>query len=100
MGLVVAVVAALVVGRRIVDGAAAADRALRIPVIAYMGAISAMVTFAFGTAVFFAIVGALLFFISDAVLGWTRFVSQFSRSRQLVMVTYHLGQMGLVLALI
>jgi len=99
-GLVIAGIAALVVGRRIVGGAAAADPALRVPVIAYMAAISAMVTFAFGTGVFFAIVGALLFFVSDAVLGWTRFVSEFARSRQLVMVTYHLGQMGLVLALI
>jgi uncharacterized membrane protein YhhN len=99
-GLVIAGSAALVVGRRIVGGAAAADPALRVPVIAYMAAISAMVTFAFGTGVFFAIVGALLFFVSDAVLGWTRFVSEFARSRQLVMITYHLGQMGLVLALI
>jgi len=99
-GLVIAGIAALVVGRRIVGGAAAADPALRVPVIAYMAAISAMVTFAFGTGVFFAIVGALLFFVSDAVLGWTRFVGEFARSRQLVMITYHLGQMGLVLALI
>ncbi len=99
-GLVVAGIAALIVGRRIVGGAATADSALRVPVIAYMAAISAMVTFAFGTGVFFAIAGALLFFVSDAVLGWTRFVSEFARSRQLVMVTYHLGQMGLVLALI
>jgi uncharacterized membrane protein YhhN len=99
-GLVIAGIAALVFGRRIVGGAAAADPALRVPVIAYMAAISAMVTFAFGTGVFFAIVGALLFFVSDAVLGWTRFVSEFARSRQLVMITYHLGQVGLVLALI
>jgi len=99
-GLVIAGIAALVVGRRIVGGAAAADPALRVPIIAYMAVISAMVTFAFGTGVFFAIVGALLFFVSDAVLGWTRFVSEFARSRQLVMITYHLGQVGLVLALI
>ena len=99
-GVVVAGVAAALIGRRIVAGAAAADAALRIPVIAYMTAISAMVTFAFGTGVLFAVGGALLFFVSDAVLGWTRFVRQFPRSRQLVIVTYHLGQMGLVLALI
>jgi uncharacterized membrane protein YhhN len=99
-GAAVAAIAAAVVGRRIVDGAASADAALRTPVIAYMAAISAMVVFAFGTGEFFAILGALLFFISDAVLGWTRFVSQFARSRQLVIITYHLGQIGLVLAVI
>lgn len=99
-GVVVAVVAAALIGRRIVSGAAATDAALRIPVIAYMTAISAMVTFAFGTGVLFAIGGALLFFVSDAVLGWTRFVRQFPRSRLLVIISYHLGQMGLVLALI
>jgi uncharacterized membrane protein YhhN len=100
IGLVLAAIAAVVIGLRIIDGATASDAALRVPVIAYMGAISTMVMFAFGTGAFFAIVGALLFFVSDAVLGWTRFVRQFERSRNLVIVTYHLGQMGLVLALI
>ena len=47
-----------------------------------------------------AVAGALLFYASDAVLGWTRFVSDFPRSRVVVMITYHLGQLGLVLALI
>jgi uncharacterized membrane protein YhhN len=83
-----------------VAGATATAGALRLPVIAYMGAISTMVVFAFGTGTAFAILGALLFFVSDAVLGWTRFVSQFNRSRLVVMITYHLGQMGLVLSLI
>lgn len=100
LGVVIAAVAAVVIGRRIVAGATSAAAALRLPVIAYMGAISTMVVFAFGTGTAFAILGALLFFASDAVLGWTRFVSQFDRSRLVVMITYHLGQMGLVLSLI
>lgn len=100
VGVAIALIAAGIVGRRIVAGAAAMDAALRVPVIAYMGAISMMVVFALGTGVLFAVVGALLFFISDAVLGWTRFVGQFARSREVVMVTYHLGQVGLVLSLI
>ena len=100
LGVVIAAVAAVFVGRRIVAGATATAAALRLPVIAYMGAISTMVVFAFGTGTAFAILGALLFFVSDAVLGWTRFVSQFNRSRLVVMITYHLGQMGLVLSLI
>jgi uncharacterized membrane protein YhhN len=100
LGVVIAAVAAVFIGRRIVAGATATAAALRLPVIAYMGAISTMVVFAFGTGTAFAILGALLFFASDAVLGWTRFVSQFNRSRLVVMITYHLGQMGLVLSLI
>jgi hypothetical protein len=59
-----------------------------------------MVVSAFGVATFFAVLGALLFYVSDAVLGWTRFVSDLRRGRVVVMVTYHLGQAGLVLALI
>ena len=99
-GLVVASSAAWLVGRRIVSGATATDTALRLPVIAYMGAISTMVVFAFGTGTAFAVLGALLFFVSDAVLGWTRFVRDLPRGRLIVMTTYHLGQMGLVLSLI
>jgi hypothetical protein len=33
------------------------------------------------------------------VIGWTRFLRDFPHSRVVVMVTYHLGQVGLVLAL-
>ena len=100
LGVVIVAVGAVVVGRRVVAGAGAADAALRLPVIAYMGAISTMVALAFGTGRVMAIAGALLFFTSDAVLGWTRFVADFPRSRVVVMTTYHLGQIGLVLALI
>jgi uncharacterized membrane protein YhhN len=100
VGLVVVLLGALVVGRRIVAGAAATDRALAAPVTAYLAVISAMVVSALGVGAFFAVAGALLFYASDAVLGWTRFVSDFPRSRVVVMTTYHLGQAGLVLALI
>ena len=89
-----------VLGGGIVAGAAATDRALAAPVTAYLAVISAMVVSALGVGAFFAVAGALLFYASDAVLGWTRFVSDFPRSRVVVMTTYHLGQAGLVLALI
>jgi len=59
-----------------------------------------MVAFAIGTGRVFAILGAIAFAASDTILGWTRFVGELPRSRTIVMVTYHLGQMGLVLALI
>ena len=93
-------VLALLVGRRIVAGAAAVEKALAGPVAAYIAVISVMVATAIGTGRVFAIVGAVLFAASDSVLGWTKFLSNFPRSRIIVMVTYHLGQTGLVLALI
>ncbi|CAB4951422.1 unannotated protein [freshwater metagenome] len=99
-GAVAMALLALVVGRRIVSGAASVDKALTGPVCAYIGVISLMVASAIGTGRFFAIVGALLFATSDSLLGWTRFVSEVPRSRIIVMVTYHLGQVGLVLALV
>jgi uncharacterized membrane protein YhhN len=100
VGVIVVVIGAVLVGRRILAGAADTDKALVAPVTAYLVVISAMVVSALGVGAFFAVAGALLFYASDAVLGWTRFVSDFPRSRVVVMVTYHLGQLGLVLALI
>ena len=100
IGMVLMAALAVVVGRRIVQGAASSDSALAGPVAAYIAVISVMVATAIGTGRFFAVVGAVLFATSDSVLGWTRFLSDFSRSRLIVMVTYHLGQIGLVLALI
>jgi len=47
-----------------------------------------------------AIVGAGLFFVSDALIGWTRFVGDVRWGRVLIMATYHLGQIGLVLGLL
>ena len=100
VGLVVVAIGALFIGRRVIAGAAATDRALAVPVTAYMVVISFMVMTACATGLVFAVIGALLFFASDAVLGWTRFVKDFPNSHVIVMVTYHLGQAGLVLALI
>ncbi|MEJ6512798.1 MAG: lysoplasmalogenase [Actinomycetota bacterium] len=99
-GVVLMGLIALLVGRRIVQGAGGVDKALIGPVSGYIAVISLMVASAIGTGQFFAIAGALLFASSDSLLGWTRFVSEVPKSRIIVMVTYHLGQIGLVLALI
>jgi len=99
-GIAVMGLIALLVGRRIVQGAAGVDKALIGPVSGYIAVISLMVASAIGTGRFFAIAGALLFASSDSLLGWTRFVSEVPKSRTIVIVTYHLGQIGLVLALI
>jgi len=75
----------------------------------YVVAISIMVVFALLTAFrpdwsagrsALAIAGALLFFSSDGMIGWSRFVSDFPGSRVAIIVTYHLGQIGLLLGLL
>ena len=85
---------------RIVAGVRSTSPELVGPVLAYMAVISTMVVFAFGRGVAVGIVGALLFYASDAILAWNRFVTP-SRTLQIaVMVTYHLAQLGLVLSLL
>jgi uncharacterized membrane protein YhhN len=44
--------------------------------------------------------GAVLFAASDSMIAWDRFVGAFPRSGVWIMVTYHLGQAGLVLSLL
>jgi uncharacterized membrane protein YhhN len=103
-GLVVAAVLAAVAGRRIV---AAASRArLGLPVTLYLLVISAMAVLATGSVMPLAIAGAWLFVASDTMLGWGRFVlpqttdGRGARPLALaVIVTYHVGQAALVVAL-
>lgn len=99
-GVALVLVVAAVVGSRIVRDSAGTDPRLPAPVAVYMSVISLMVVSAFGTLIPAAIVGALLFFVSDAVLGWNRFVRPIPQGRIIIMTTYHLGQIGLVLALL
>jgi len=100
VGLLGVAVAVALLGVRIVRGARAQDPALVAPVMAYLVVISLMVASAAGTGHWLALLGALLFYVSDAVLGWTRFVADFVNSRVVVMVTYHLGQALLVLGIL
>ena len=99
VGVLVVLVAAAVIGSRVVRGAGEADPRLTGPVAVYMAVISLMVVMAFGTAVPIAILGAVLFYASDGVLGWNKFVEPVPHGRLAIMTTYHLGQIGLVLAL-
>jgi uncharacterized membrane protein YhhN len=78
---------------------------LRLPVLVYATAISLMVLTASRTLSnpawviahsLLACLGALLFYLSDAVLAWNRFVSPVGRGHLIVMVMYHLGQIALV----
>ncbi len=100
VGVVLVAVLVAVIGRPIVVGARRRDERLTIPVGAYITVISVMVASAIGTGIWIAVVGAGLFYASDAVIGISRFVRDFPHSRLVVMTTYHLGQIGLVLALV
>jgi uncharacterized membrane protein YhhN len=74
VGLVVAAVLVGGIGTKIIGAVRrSGNDSLVVPVGVYMLAIAAMVTAAFATADPRAIVGALLFCASDAMLGWDRF---------------------------
>lgn len=82
------------------------DRALRrrnprlvAPVIAYVAIFAVMVSSAGGTASPVAVAGALLFFYSDAILAWNRFVRPLPFGRVVNIVPYHVGEALLVLSL-
>lgn len=100
VGLLLVLVAVAVVGRPIVAGAGRHPEhggpAMVGPVIAYLIVISAMVVASFGTASIVAVVGATLFYASDAILAWNRFIETRRFGGLAVMMTYHLGQAGLV----
>jgi alkenylglycerophosphocholine/alkenylglycerophosphoethanolamine hydrolase len=79
---------------------------LKVPVLIYSLVISLMVYSALmtwyragwpSTAVIFVSLGALLFFASDSMLAWDRFLKPINHARLRVMVTYHLGQVGIIL---
>ena len=72
---------------------------LALPVLAYMGAITAMVVTAASSGVVLAAVGAALFFASDTLIAETRFVGPRSGAPVAIMVTYHLALAALVLSL-
>ena len=40
-------------------------------------------------------IGAMLFFVSDVLNAWERFVKKFPHDRVIIMMLYHLGQYGI-----
>jgi uncharacterized membrane protein YhhN len=75
------------------------DPSLRVPVGVYMVVISLMVASAAASGSALAAAGAVLFFSSDAVIAWNRFVRPFAWAQPVIMVTYHVGQLALATAL-
>jgi uncharacterized membrane protein YhhN len=104
LAIAIVVVAALVapLGRRILTSIARArqPRELRFAVAAYMAVISAVLATALATGNVLAAAGAVLFVASDSMIAWDRFVHPFERAPVAIMVTYHLGQAGLVASLL
>lgn len=107
LGVVVALVVAASVGRTLVR--AASRQGKGVPVAAYLGVISLMAVAATATGLPAAILGAWLFVGSDSMLGWGEFVTAAApggrsrgglRLRLAVIVTYHLAQALLVVALL
>jgi len=98
-GAAVVAVSGATFGRRIVRAVRERDRRLAVPVVAYMSAISVMVLLAIGEGNALALAGALLFYCSDALIAWDRFVERKTWARPVIMATYHLAQAGLVVSL-
>ncbi len=97
VGVVVAVVGCAFAGSRIIRAAAAqGGTALGIAVALYIVAIATMAASGFGTGAALVAVSVVLFMVSDALLGWGRFVGKLPFERVAVHVTYHLAQIGFV----
>ena len=99
-GLVLAGALFATVGLRVQRAAAEEDPALGVPVLAYVTVISLLVVAAWWTGDLRIIPGALLFAVSDAMIGWTRFVRKDWELDVPIIVTYHLAQILLVLGLV
>lgn len=101
VGAGVVVVALLVIGTRVLQGVQrGAEPELTGPVLAYMAVISVMVATAIGSGSALAMMGAGSFYVSDALIAWNRFIRGTLHGRLVIIVTYHLAQLGLVLSLI
>ena len=101
------IIVAVTIFRQLNAGLKAKDlNSLRLPVLVYCLVISLMLFSALMTLVknywmpvpaLMVSFGALFFFLSDAFLGWNKFVDPLKNGRIVVIVTYHLGQILIVL---
>jgi len=108
--VVILAVSAARIMRRIVGAMRAKGRnRLVIPVIVYSAVISVMLFAAMSTifdpawktgASFFVSLGAFLFYISDLILAWNKFVAPVRNGRIFNIAAYHLGQIGLIAGII
>jgi uncharacterized membrane protein YhhN len=100
VGLVVVGTMVALVARPIVRAVRIGRPSLTLPVVAYLAVISTMVLVTFVTGRPAAMAGATLFYASDAILAWDRFVVPLRFGRLATHVSYHAAQMLLVLSLL
>jgi len=100
IGALITAVVAVPFGVHVVRAVRRSAPAIVTPVAAYIVVISVMVASATGLGNAWAIVGAWLFFVSDALIGETRFVRPIRAGGLAIIVTYHLGQALLVVSLV
>jgi uncharacterized membrane protein YhhN len=108
--IVILLVSAVRLMRRIVSAIRARGQTQLVnPVIVYSIVITVMLYAAMTTisnpawktsASLFVSVGAFLFYISDLILAWNKFVSPIKNGRILNIAAYHLGQIGLIAGVI
>ncbi len=100
IGLAVVALAVSVIGLQVLRAVQRNEAELFVPVVAYMVVISAMVVSAVGVGHPAGIIGAALFYASDSLIAWNRFIGETRNGRLAIMTTYHLAQVGLVLSLV
>lgn len=100
VGAIIVLIAIGTLGLRIVKGVRESEPKLGPPVALYMSVISVMVATAIGTGRVIAIVGAVLFYCSDALIAWNGFIKEYPWGRLAIIVTYHVGQICLALSLV
>lgn len=97
VGLIIVGVIGGVAGAPILRGAG--RQRLSTPVAAYLAVISLMTVLGWATGNWLFIVGATAFVISDATLGWGKFVGERRWTGVAVMITYHVAIVGLATGL-
>ena len=101
IGLVAVSVGASVLARRFVGALRRSGAEKTVPaILVYVTVISAMVVSAVASGAPVAIVGAVLFMLSDSLIAEERFVRSRPWQRLTIIVTYHLALAGLVLGLV
>jgi uncharacterized membrane protein YhhN len=101
VGAVVIALVAIPLATRFVRAMRAGGRAALVaPVVGYVAVIGVMVTAAIAVGNGWAIAGAAVFLLSDALIGETRFVAPRPWGPVAVMVTYHLALAALVVSLV
>ncbi|MDK1082347.1 MAG: lysoplasmalogenase [Anaerolineae bacterium] len=96
---------AMRLGRRILAGVRNAQKRMVIPVVIYSAVITLMLLSALltlfrpewkSTPAYLVSMGAFLFYLSDIVLAWNKFISPIKNGRLINIATYHLGQILLI----